>query len=132
MSDYSQKLLDPRWQKVRLKILERDDWRCKCCNDDKSTLHVHHSKYAGEPWEIEEMHLKTVCGDCHLLIHFLEEHGITEWISIKKTTFYNVVTHIIFLEKTLIVKRINEPSGIQMEYETFKIIKPELERIGVL
>ena len=25
---YKQKLKDPRWQKKRLKVLERDDWKC--------------------------------------------------------------------------------------------------------
>lgn len=32
-SDYSQKLLDPRWQRKRLEILQRDDFTCQVCSD---------------------------------------------------------------------------------------------------
>ena len=30
---YSEKLKDPRWQKKRLEILERDNFRCQYCGD---------------------------------------------------------------------------------------------------
>jgi len=62
---YSQKLKDPRWQKKRLKVLERDEITCQCCYDSESTLVVHHLKYSGEPWEIEEKYLLTLCESCH-------------------------------------------------------------------
>lgn len=41
-SAYSEKLKNPRWQKKRLEIFERDGWKCRACQDEKSTLHVHH------------------------------------------------------------------------------------------
>jgi hypothetical protein len=52
--DYSQKLKDPRWQKKRLEILERDGWKCMACGDKEKTLHVHHIFYlpGKEPWDI--------------------------------------------------------------------------------
>lgn len=63
---YFEKLKDPRWQKRRLSILERDKWRCRLCWDDESTLHVHHIGYAkGEPWDVEDKLLITLCADCH-------------------------------------------------------------------
>lgn len=65
---YREKLLDPRWQKKRLQILERDEWRCIECGDNKSTLHVHHSYYRADaegPWDYEDHTLITLCGDCH-------------------------------------------------------------------
>lgn len=64
--NYKEKLLDPRWQKKRLDILSRDDFRCKFCGDNQKTLHVHHIDYKGkEPWEIEDKLLITLCDPCH-------------------------------------------------------------------
>ena len=67
MTTYSEKLKDPRWQKKRLKVLERDDWTCQCCSETKETLHVHHKKYAksGNPWDSPMKDLKTLCEGCH-------------------------------------------------------------------
>lgn len=63
---YSEKLKDPRWQKKRLEILQRDEFSCQSCFDDKSTLHVHHRIYVpGEPWEIQNEFLVTLCESCH-------------------------------------------------------------------
>lgn len=64
---YSEKLLDPRWQKKRLKILKRDKWACRVCSDESNTLHVHHTHYepGKEPWESEDKFLLTLCKNCH-------------------------------------------------------------------
>jgi hypothetical protein len=66
-SAYSKKLKDPRWQKKRLQILERDNWKCRHCYDAESTLHVHHLLYApnAEPWDYDPMFLLTLCETCH-------------------------------------------------------------------
>ena len=42
---YWEKLRDPRWQKKRLEIMERDDFTCVHCQDNASTLNVHHGFY---------------------------------------------------------------------------------------
>jgi len=67
MSAYLEKLKDPRWQKMRLQILERDEWQCQDCYDDKKTLHVHHRYYERglDPWEYPPHSLVTLCEDCH-------------------------------------------------------------------
>ncbi len=62
---YSEKLKDPRWQKRRLEILQRDQWTCQRCGDLESTLHVHHRFYNGEPWEAPDHALITYCAECH-------------------------------------------------------------------
>lgn len=64
---YLEKLKDPRWQKKRLKILERDNWECKECYDTKSTLHVHHREYieGRNPWNHPLKSLITLCENCH-------------------------------------------------------------------
>jgi len=66
-SKYSEKLKDPRWQKKRLEILERDRWTCTVCQRSDLTLHVHHGYYEGrfDPWDYDNETLHTVCAVCH-------------------------------------------------------------------
>lgn len=65
--NYSEKLKDPRWQKKRLKILERDKFTCTSCTDKENQLHVHHIKYifGNEIWDYDDKLLITLCADCH-------------------------------------------------------------------
>jgi len=65
--DYVEKLKDPRWQKKRLEIFERDKWTCNCCGSKEKTLCVHHLFYFKDkdPWEIHDGFLLTLCEDCH-------------------------------------------------------------------
>lgn len=66
MSNYSEKLRDPRWQKKRLEILNRDKFTCQCCKTTEIELHIHHIEYRpGEPWDIDTELLITLCKDCH-------------------------------------------------------------------
>lgn len=66
MANYLELLKDPRWQKKRLEILQRDDWFCQACRDSESTLHVHHLKYTSAfPWETPDHLLITLCESCH-------------------------------------------------------------------
>jgi hypothetical protein len=64
---YSDKLKDPRWQKKRLEILERDEWCCRQCYDSESPLAVHHLRYipGKEPWDYLPEQLITLCESCH-------------------------------------------------------------------
>lgn len=67
-SAYMEKLRDPRWQKMRLEIMQRDDWECKRCKNREQTLNVHHRWYESgkEPWDYPADALVTLCEDCHL------------------------------------------------------------------
>lgn len=64
---YWQKLQDPRWQKKRLEILERDGWKCRECDNAEETLHVHHRYYVSdrEPWDYPEWAYSSLCKTCH-------------------------------------------------------------------
>jgi len=71
-SDYAEKLRDPRWQKLRLQIFERDRWTCQHCYrkmEEAGNLQVHH-KYRlyppVDPWEYPTGALITYCEKCHL------------------------------------------------------------------
>jgi len=67
MSRYSELLKDPRWQRKRLEVMQRDDFACRLCNDKTKTLHVHHKRYVWrrDPWEYHADELETVCETCH-------------------------------------------------------------------
>lgn len=56
---------DPRWQKLRLQVFERDNWQCAGCCDASSTLVAHHKKYVGEIWDSPASDLQTLCKQCH-------------------------------------------------------------------
>ena len=64
---YQEKLLDPRWQRKRLEIFQRDDWRCQKCGSLQDTLHAHHLYYekGAEPWEYPMDAYMTLCASCH-------------------------------------------------------------------
>ena len=63
---YRDKLRDPRWQKKRLEIMNRDNWSCQSCGDKETNLQVHHKSYcAGEPWDVQNHNLITYCERCH-------------------------------------------------------------------
>jgi hypothetical protein len=66
-SDYSKKLLDPRWQRKRLEILDRDGFQCRSCGARDRTLHVHHRyyEYGRDPWDYDSKILVTLCDECH-------------------------------------------------------------------
>ena len=68
---YSEKLLDPRWQKKRLEVLDSAEFQCEMCGDGESTLHVHHKQYfkGREVWDYEREQLACLCKDCHEQSH---------------------------------------------------------------
>lgn len=83
-NSYSEKLKDPRWQKKRLLIFERDKWTCRCCGDNKTTLNVHHLTYAGEPWECPDENLTTLCEDCHAIVSTEKLDMLNDTVEIRK------------------------------------------------
>jgi hypothetical protein len=57
----------PKWQAMRLKTLERFEFKCCVCNDTEKTLHVHHKRYpkGKRIWECAKDDLIVLCEDCH-------------------------------------------------------------------
>jgi hypothetical protein len=70
---YYQKLRDPRWQRKRLEVFNRSNFKCQGCQSSTSELHVHHPFYekGKEPWEYDTEHLICLCCECH---------EIQEWV----------------------------------------------------
>lgn len=75
MPTYRELLLDPRWQKKRLKKLEAAGWICEACYDDSKTLAVHHKQYrkGHMPWEYDDAELVVLCQPCHEQEHELQD-----------------------------------------------------------
>lgn len=71
---YNKQLLDPRWQKLRLEVFERDEWCCQiCCAEDKplNAHHCHYTNHSEGPWDYDKESLITLCEDCHKQEHLL-------------------------------------------------------------
>ena len=67
-SQYVEKLKDPRWQKLRLRVFERDGWKCRICDSTSNTLHAHHTYYETDsdgPWDYPDETIITLCAECH-------------------------------------------------------------------
>lgn len=76
---YAEKLKHPEWQKKRLKIMERDGFKCWGCGNKEKTLNIHHRVYIPGrlPWEYMDHILITLCDECHNLSHdMLKKVGI--------------------------------------------------------
>jgi hypothetical protein len=68
--EYAEQLKSPRWIKKKMRILNRDQFRCvKCMSTD--FLQVHHLYYiTGEPaWGVPDLALVTLCNKCHKQWH---------------------------------------------------------------
>lgn len=71
---YWKKLQDPRWQKKRLEIFERDGFAYRDCHATDKTLQIHHCFYEkGEPWDTPDYFLLMLCEDCHPIRQSLED-----------------------------------------------------------
>lgn len=80
-SAYSEKLRDPRWQKKRLEVLNRDEWKCQDCGAADKTLHVHHCLYIYglDPWNYAADELRTLCEECHEARPAMEHDAVLEF-----------------------------------------------------
>lgn len=63
---WMERCADPRWQRKRAQICERDGWQCTDCGDSHALLNVHHHYYDGSnPWDYPDSALSTLCERCH-------------------------------------------------------------------
>lgn len=73
---YLEKLQDPKWQRKRLQILERDNYTCQICGESKITLHIHHKKYNDPIWDVLDSDLTTHCKYCHIVVEYLKKYHL--------------------------------------------------------
>ncbi len=69
--NFKEQYQHPYWQKKRLEILDRDEYRCLSCGDMDTQLHVHHKSYDKDCmiWEYDNKNFITLCSQCHKEIH---------------------------------------------------------------
>lgn len=93
---------DPRWQKKRLEILQRDNWKCKICECNDETLHVHHNWYEKdlELWEYSDNCYETLCEECHGVLHDVIISNLSNirkilyTSNISNKTIFSLITHL--------------------------------------
>jgi 5-methylcytosine-specific restriction endonuclease McrA len=61
---YAERLRDPRWQKLRLEVMQRDNFTCRNCGAKDRELQIHHLRYGEDICQPPEF-LETLCVDCH-------------------------------------------------------------------
>ena len=67
MSEYEKKLVSPHWQRRRLEIMQKNDFKCHFCGNADEQLDIHHLIYlrGRDPWEYDDPYLIAICHSCH-------------------------------------------------------------------
>jgi hypothetical protein len=108
-TSYSEKLKDPRWQKKRLEIMQRDNFTCTLCGDKESFLNVHHMAYSGMPWEIPNESLITTCEFCHKNVCHNDSFNFKDAVKIERTKIeWGNVLIISFKDKDVLLTVSND------------------------
>ena len=127
--EFFEKYRDPRWQKKRLEVMERDDFCCCLCYKSDVTLNVHHSYYKNglSPWEYPYESLYTLCDDCHLYIKNMKKRLIDEINNLELQDIPTIIGTIIAykLDRTNIEKVNVDDFGIWEGFSEFFGIKDD-------
>lgn len=92
---YSDLLKDPRWQKKRLEVFNRDNFTCLMCGSGEETLHVHHERYCKNPWDVSSKYLQTLCFRCHEVAEVCKKNNIKYTNVNKKITDKGIHIYIV-------------------------------------
>ena len=125
VKSYYEQLKDPRWQKVRLEMLERWEWTCSVCQSKEKTLHVHHTYYEKgmAPWDYPQHSLKVLCEECHAgaeddLTEMHRALGRSHWFCHTDTLTGLMDGEIMWMDPDALVtlRNINHARGIDLIY----------------
>lgn len=66
-TEFWERYKDPRWQRRRLEVMARAEFRCEACEATEKTLNVHHKIYrrGAMPWDYADHELSCLCDECH-------------------------------------------------------------------
>lgn len=127
MSNYARKLADPKWQRKRLEVLQRDDFKCTMCGCDFRELHVHHLKYTGEPHDAPNEDLQTMCSECHVLETIAHRAGV----KLLKTKRTESLFYSKFSNNKIFIHNMNE-DGMLTDYIVVKNLEDFLNNVKCL
>lgn len=125
---YKEKLKNPRWQKKRLEVMERDVWSCQECKSKSKTLNVHHVfyEYGKDPWDYPTDRLVTLCEDCHKIEHDANEEIKSLIKNIRERGFSNIdllrffwTFKAMFIDKDMFIEGIKHFSKQTKELEIY-------------
>lgn len=111
---YAKKLQDPRWQRKRLEIFNRDKFCCLICSSNTDMLQVHHERYCKNPWESPNEDLKTLCFRCHDIVEICKKENIN-YTNVNRLSYpdevYVYMVNFVLEDGRLAVVIINNVSG---------------------
>jgi hypothetical protein len=87
-----------------LKCLEKADWTCSWCGDNKQNLQVHHGYYrkGATPWSYPQKTLHVLCETCH---------GRAEW---EREELYRLIASIHPKEISRLAMMLAESGGLRL------------------
>ena len=105
--------------------MQRDDFKCKYCQDEKATLHIHHLSYSGNPWDADSDQLITLCEYCH---KFVEEYKKKK-ITFTKIVFTKNNAGLAFTDDSVTFFKKDFDTHVHMNYDVLKLINKTLKQI---
>ena len=121
---YSEKLKHPKWQKKRLEIMQRDNFKCMNCYSTEKPLHVHHITYSKSfknPWDYHEANLITLCEDCHNEIQKIDMNEASKYLYRIFLIMLDTEDRLSFLDKLSEDIRYYDKHHQCTEKEAFKL-----------
>jgi hypothetical protein len=126
MTTYAEKLKHPKWQKIRLRILQRADFECEDCGSAEKSLHIHHGYYerGREPWDYPEESLHCLCEDCHAKA---DQHR-SEFMLASRFLDPGDWYYLLGIVRAIISERRNEPIDWDLDMGYYQAV---LDYLGV-
>lgn len=95
---YLEMLRSPKWQKKRLEILQKHDFKCDECGERDRELQVHHCWYekGKMPWDYPDECFKVQCDTHHKMWH--EEKHLLD-VSVAKLSLRHMMNLMEMVER---------------------------------
>lgn len=122
---YEEKLRDPRWQRLRLIVMNEAGWACEECGDGMEELHAHHRNYRpdAEPWQYGAEELRCLCTTCHTLTHLDQKKvvGFVEKIMVGRGAAQMWVTDYNARVKAEVDAKVSRREATQADFAAWEL-----------
>ena len=104
---YADYLKTEQWRTVSRERREQDGYKCVCCGSE-GNLEVHHVRYPRNWFDTTTDDLRTLCKECHVMVHRLRERFDVhkKFLTFTKNGFIdlsNPVSHAMCCEQERII-----------------------------